>query len=50
MMLAHNASIVGLNVDPVALYETDDRSMLVFLQTLVDRLRRTQEEDARKAP
>jgi hypothetical protein len=47
MMLAHNAAIVGLDVDPVALYATDDRPMLIWLSLLVERLRHTQEESAR---
>lgn len=46
MVLAHNAAIVGLHVDPVALYESEDRSMLVWLSLLTERLRNTQEEAA----
>jgi hypothetical protein len=48
-VLAHNAVIVGIPVDPVALYETEDRAMLIWLSELISRVRRTQEEATKKA-
>lgn len=47
-MLAHNAVMVGLAIDPVALYGTDDRSFLLWLDTLIERIHRTQEDAARR--
>jgi len=46
-VLAHNATICGIPIDPVVLYTTEDRPMLIWLSALVDRVRRTQEEAAK---
>ena len=43
-MLAHNAAVMGIPIDPKALYESDDPSYIVWLQTLAERVKQTLEE------
>ena len=36
--------MLGVNFDPRELYETDDRSYLVWLSTVIERVHRTHEK------
>ena len=47
-MLAHNAVMVGLAVDPHRLFYAGDREYIVWLSTVIERIHNTQREAAAK--
>jgi len=47
--MTHNAAVLGLHVDPAALYRDDDPEFALWLGVVIDRVHQTQQEADRKA-